>query len=314
MSDIKRDFPMALDVLCVSDKQFELMVSHKFGKAFMRLSIFFLLNYNVNTGAIHRKRVSEIAARAGVGLGDVYAFKVFASEIGFADFRIHHMKLTGKLKHYPKVRWSEEADAVVEVTRMKVAMIHRDGVSLLIDNDVTGSELRLAIATAFDCDVATGQLHEKHPVAWGDRIDRFRTTVVRGLAKLNEIGFLQVEIDYAVYGRVPWTAYARGWFEQYRIAKARMAKGLPELRAKIDFIEACRWLREGYGFCAKFLNNASKVMAAAKALGPWDPPKKKKKEPSETRSVGYHLTKSGGKHWTDKGAFLQAYEEGGAGS
>lgn len=306
----KVDFPMALDVLCVSDQQFDLMLEHKFGKAFMRLSVYFLLNYNVNTGAIHRKRVSEIASRAGVALGDVYAFKTFAKKIGFADFRIQNMKLTGKLKQYPKVRWSEEDDAVVEVNRMKVAMIHRDGVRLLVDNNATGSQLRLAIAMAFHCDARTGTLHEKHPESWADRIGRFRTTVTRGLAKLNEIGFIQTETDYLVEGKLPWTAFACGWFNQHRIAKQRLEKGYTsELRAKFDFINAQRWLREGYGLCAEFLNNADKVMKAAKALRPWTTDEKPE---DGTESVGYHLTKSGGKHWTDKEAFMRAAEESGA--
>ena len=299
------NFPMALDVLCVSDTQFELMVDHKFGKAFMRLSVYFLLNYNVNTGAIHRVRVREIASRAGVGLGDVYAFKTFAKKICFADFSIQNMKLTGKLKHYPKVRWSDDDDTVVEVNQMKVAMIHRDGVRLLMENRVTGSQLRLAIATAFHCDVRTGTLHEEHPETWADRIGRFRTTVTRGLEKLNEIGFLQSETDYLVYGRLPWTAYARGWFEQHRIAKVRMEKGYTsELKAKFDFINAQRWLREGYGLCTDLLNTTEKVMRAAKALRPWATDA----QVDGSQSVGYHLTKSGGKHWTDKDKFMETLD------
>jgi len=48
------------------------------------------------------------------------------------DFRASNMKLTGKLKHSAKGRWSEDDDAVVEMNRMKVAMIHRDGARLLM--------------------------------------------------------------------------------------------------------------------------------------------------------------------------------------
>ncbi|MXZ00243.1 hypothetical protein F4Y93_06185 [Candidatus Poribacteria bacterium] len=301
------DFPMALDVLCVSDRQFDLMIEHEFGKAFMRLSIYFSLNYNVNTGAIHRKRVSEIAARARVNLGDVYAFKAFAKKIGFADFRISNMKLTGRLKHTPKVRWSEEDNEIIEVNRMKVAMIHRDGVRGLMDNNVPGSQLRLAIATAFHVDNATGTLHDKHPDTWARLIGHFRTTVTRGLERLNEIGFLQTETDYLVSGRLPWTAYACGWFTQRRIAQARLERGDGELGVKLKFIQAQKWLREGYGFCTEFLNNPSKVMDAAKALG-WESVKKEEDESSTTQSVGYHLRENGSKRWTDPSAFADAVE------
>lgn len=297
----------ALNNICVSDKQFDLMIAHNFGKAFMRIAIYLIGNYNVNTGAIHRKRCAEIAKQAGVSLGDVYAFKKYAKKIGFADFSISNMKLTGKLKHYPKVRWSEADDAVVEVNKMRVAMIHREGVYLLMNNDVAGSQIRLSIATAFYCDAKTGTLHEKHPETWARLIGRFRTTVTRGLKRLNEIGFLQTRTDYLVEGKLPWTAYACAWFQQHRIAKIRMERGTPEMKVKLDFMKAVRWLREGYGFCVEFLNNPSKVMEAAKALRPWANDVDKSK-PRASQSAGYHLTKCGTKHWTNKDAFLKAFD------
>ena len=40
-----------------------------------------------------------------------------------------------------------------------------------------------------------------------------------------------------------------GYFEQWHIAQAKMEAGVSEMKAKIDFVKAQKWLREGYGFC-----------------------------------------------------------------
>lgn len=121
------------------------------------------------------------------------------------------------------------------------------------------------------------------------------------------MGFLQTNTDYLVQGRLPYTALARGWFEQRRVAQQRMAAGAPELHTQIQFMEAQRYLREGYGFCAEFLNNASKVLAAAKALN-WQS-RKATTEQTPTQSAGYVLNTDGSKRWTDKDAFMKAVGE-----
>lgn len=297
-------FPMALDVLCVSDKQYALMRENDFGKAFMKLSVYFLLNHHVNSGSIHRERVSEIAARAKVALADVYTFKNTVNKIGLMKLHISNMKLTGKVLLRSKERLAEPEEIFND---MRIAMIHRDGVRLLIENDAPGSAWHFAIASAFNCHIATGELHEKHPTAWGDLIGKFRTTVTRTLDFLNKIGFLQTETDYTVSGRLPWTAYARGYFEQYHIAQARLERGDPELKVKCDFIKAQKWLREGYGFCTDFLNTPSKVMDAAKALR-WSASASGDDVSADTKSAGYYLNKDGSKRWTDRDAFEQAVE------
>ena len=297
-------FPMALDVMCVSDKQYALMRKHNFSKPFMKLSVYFLLNHHVNSGSIHRVRPSEIALRVGVALADVYAFKKIANKIGLMKLRISNMKLTGKVLLRSKERLVEPEEIFND---MRVSMIHRDGVRLLFENDAPGSAWHFAIASAFNCHVATGQIHEKHPTEWGDLIDRFRTTITRTLDFLNGIKFLETETDYTVTGKLPWTAYARSWFEQWHIAQARLERGDPEVKVKCDFIKAQKWLREGYGFCVEFLNSPSKVMDAAKALR-WTASRSDDDVSTDTRSVGYHLNKDGSKHWVDKQAFLRACE------
>ena len=306
----KPDFPMSLDVLCVSDKQYALMREHEFGKAFMKLSVYFLLNFNVNSGAIYRVRPSELASRVGVALADVYTFKNTVNKIGLMELRISRMKLTGKVLLRPKNRLGEPEDTL---NGMRVAMIHRDGVRLLIENDARCSAWHFAIASAFNCHVATGDLHEKHPMEWGDLIGKFRTTITRTLDFLNRIKFLETQTDYTVSGKLPWTAQARHYFKQYHIAQAKMEAGVSEMKAKIDFVKAQKWLREGYGFCVEFLNNSSKVLEAAKALR-WTKPGSDKDVSADTHSLGYHLNKDGSKHWIDKAAFEKAVEEGGAAS
>ncbi|MCG9132731.1 hypothetical protein J5I95_13720 [Candidatus Poribacteria bacterium] len=303
-------FPMALDVLCFSDKQYALMREHKFGKAFMKLSAYLISNHHVNTGSIHRVRPSELASRVGVALADVYTFKNTVNKIGLMKLHISKMKLTGKVLLRPKQRLAEPVEIFND---MRVAMIHRDGVRLLIENDAPCSAWHFAIASAFHCHVATGELHEKHPTEWSDLIGKFRTTVTRTLDFLNRIEFLETKTDYTVSGKLPWTAYARSWFEQWHIAQAKMEAGVSEMRAKLDFVTAVKWLRDGYGFCVEFLNNSSKVMAAAKALR-WKKPGSDKDVSADTRSFGYYLNEDGSKHWTDKAAFEKAVNGGGAAS
>ena len=301
-------FPLSLDVLCVSDKQYALMREHNFGKAFMKLSVYFMLNHHVNSGSIHKVRPSELASRVGVALADVYAFKNTANKIGLMKLRISNMKLTGKILLGSKERLAEPEEVFND---MRVAMIHRGGVQKLFENDATGSAWHFAIASAFNCDVATGELHEKHPTEWADKINKFRTTITRTLDFLNRIGFLETETDYTVSGRLPFTAYARSWFEQWHIAQAKMEAGVSEMKAKIDFVKAQEWLREGYGFCVEFLNNSSKVLEAAKALR-WTKSDSEKDVSADTRTLGYFFNKDGSKHWLDKAAFLKATEKDGA--
>lgn len=305
-------FSMALDVLCISDKQFNLMVAYKFSKAFLKITLYLLLNYNVNSGQIHKRRVSQIAKDTGVDSADVYAFKKVANKIGLANLHIKDMKLRGKIYHRAKQRFADDPDLIelVSVPKMRIAMIHSEGVKLLMANNATGSQMLIAISMAFHCDAKSGTLHEKHPDTYADMIGRHRTTVVRALAGLNEMGFLQTQTDFLVTGRIPYTALARGWFEQRRVAQARIDRGDAELKVKIDFMQAYRWLREGYGFCAEFLNNSSKVLAAAEALRSWASSAPEK----PTQSVGYFLNKDGSKHWTDKGAFAKAVEAFGVSS
>ncbi len=302
------DFPMALDVMCVSDKQYALMREHNFGKAFMKLSVYFLFNHHVNSGSIHRLRPSEVALRVGVALADVYAFKKIVNKIGLMKLRISNMKLTGKVLLRSKQRLAEPEEIF---NNMRVAMIHRDGVQKLFENNAPGSAWHFAIASAFHCHVATGELHERHPTEWADLIGKFRTTVTRTLDFLNRIGFLETKTDYTVSGKLPFTAYARHYFEQWHIAQAKMEAGVSEMKSKIDFIKAQKWLREGYGFCVEFLNNSSKVLEAAKALR-WTKSDSEKDVSVDTRAVGYFLNKDGSKHWVDKDAFLKATKKDGA--
>lgn len=261
------EFKMSLNVVAISDAQFDIMLDEKFRKSYIRLALYLAANFNVNTGSIHRLRVSELARQTGVQGPTCYQFIKDANTCGFANLKIKNLKLTGKLKHFPKLRWKAEDEAPAEINQMKVAIIHRDGIRTLMDGDATGSQMRLALAMAFRCDIRTGNIHEKHPCTWAEIIRRDRTTVTRGLQKLNEIGYLQTKTDYVVEGRLPWTAFARGWFAQQKIAQQKIAKGGAELKAKVEFLDAQRWLREGYGLCADFLKSRSNVLAAAKALG-----------------------------------------------
>lgn len=294
----RQAFPTALDVLMVSETQFDLMSHHKFSKAFIKLTLYFLLNFNVNNGYIHKGRVSEIARNAGVNIADVYAYKKVANTVGLTRFHIKDMKLRGKIRHLAKVRLNEENDLteLMETNKLRVAMIHAEGVRVLMKNRATGSQMLLAIAMAFHCDIKTGTLHEKHPDTWAGLIRRDRTTITRSggaLEGLNEMGFLQTKTDYLVEGRLPYTAYARGWYEQRAWAQDRINAGDAEHHVKVQFMQSVKWLREGYGFCEAFLATPSKVYEAAKALRSWTPKARQPKATvtSSTATVGEKLSK-----------------------
>ena len=71
---------MALDVLCISDKQYALIREHAFGKAFMKLSVYFMSNHHVNSGAIHRARpLGNRSARKGRIGGCLHFSKILST-------------------------------------------------------------------------------------------------------------------------------------------------------------------------------------------------------------------------------------------
>lgn len=116
----KKEMPMALDVAMFSREQLRIMSEHKFNRSDMTLAIYCVMNHNVNTGAVHSRKISELAAclpgdKPGSTLDQstIRQSVEKCRESGFAELRIDGMKLTGKLLHLAKAYLPDpDADAV----------------------------------------------------------------------------------------------------------------------------------------------------------------------------------------------------------
>ena len=260
-----KEFPSAMDVAIWSKNQFQITVAHKFSGRMMSFISLLLLNHNTLSGRIHKQQVSEVAETLGCEPCWVYFLIRQANASGIADLKLKGRKIKGYLKHVAK----SDDDAILDLIdshALNSAMIHKHGIQALIENKASGSDFRLAIAMALNCNLRTGEIHEMRPSDWAALIGIHRTTANRCLDNLNEIGVVQTKTDYDVTGRIPYTAAARAYFElKFR---EKLYNDAHDGKGKAWLAQAKRLLYQAYGIPLEVISTAAAIKKFYSGLDP----------------------------------------------
>lgn len=278
----KTSIPTAMEVAVWSDDQFAIARKHNFSGMMCAWISFMLLNCKASNGSIHKYTPAQIASFLGCDIITVYEMLRKINASGIASLKLKHLKVVGRLKYMAKQRLAEEEALVGDPHNLKTAMIHREGIELLIANKVPGSDWKLAIAMALNCHLRTGELHEKRPDRWKDFIGvKHETTVRRSLKRLNAIGFLETRTEYLVFGRIPFTAMARAYFEINERQRLMERQGMAD-KAKHFGAKAKRLLYEAYGIVLKATTPET---AIKKFYGGLDPENRFTPKPGGTKPI-----------------------------
>ena len=282
-----KEFPAAMDVAIWSKKQFQIAVDHKYSGTMMGFISLLLLNFNTLSGRIHNRKVSEVADILGCGPHWVYDLIRRANESGIADLKLKGKKIKGYLKHIAK----SDDDTIMDLIdshALNSAMIHKHGIQALIENKASGSDFRLAIAMALNCNLRTGEIHEMRPSDWAALIGIHRTTANRGLDNLNEIGVVQTKTDYDVTGRIPYTAAARAYFE-LKFREKLYNDVYTEEKGKSCLAQAKRLLYQAYGIPLEVMSTTAAVKKFYSGLDPEGKHVPNLKENSGMQQIGKFL-------------------------
>lgn len=267
-----------LDYALFSKEQLAI-ANANFSRTDWKLAAFFQVRFNVNTNSIFRFKPAAIAKEIGIKRHQVYESMRRFNACGYAALHISNMKVTGKLKRTAKaILQAAETDQglledIIDDKELLASMLDPHAIQLLIESNATAAQWSVAIHLPMHCDLETGTVFEMRTSKIGEDIGYFRTTVDKAIAFLNQIGYCQIERDYVISGRLPYTAYAFNQNNLKKECESGVKNGHPHHAKKITsaFVRAKDLLRKAYGIAGDALNEAEVVRLAAILEKRWLP-------------------------------------------
>ena len=267
-----------LDYALFSKEQLTI-ANANFSSTDWKIAGFFQLRFNVNTNSVFRYKPTEIAKYLGIKPHQVYESIRRFNKCGYAALHISNMKVTGKLKRTAKpILQAAETDQglledIVDDKELLASMVDAQAIKLLTEKNATAAQWVVALHLPMHCDLATGTVFEMRTVKIGDDIGYFRTTVDKAIEFLNEIGYCQIERDYVLEGRLPYTAYAFNQNNLKKECEAGVKDAHPHYAKKTAsaFVRAKELLKKAYGIVGETLNDAEVVRLAETLEKRWRP-------------------------------------------
>ena len=267
-----------LDYALFSKEQLAIANRH-FSRTDWKVAAFFQIRFNVNTNSVFRYKPTEIAKHLNIKPHQIYETIRRFNACGYAALHISNLKVTGKLKQTAKpILQAAETDQglltdIIDDKQLLASMVDPGAIQLLIDKNATASQWAVAMHLPMHCDMKTSEVHERRTVHIGEEIGYFRTTIDTAIDFLNSIGYCQIERNYVIFGRLPYTAYAFNQNNLKKECKKGVEEGHPHYATKTTttFIRAKELLRKAYGIVGETLNDAEVVRLAETLQKRWRP-------------------------------------------
>lgn len=268
---------MKLDYALFSEQQIDILSKKEtdWNGHDLRFAAYLQMNFNTNTRAVFRRKPKEIADELGFHPSFIYAAMQKMNASGYAELYIKNKKIAGKLKHTAKESFADSENSAEQgeldlglTDKLTASMIDKNAIQLLIESKLTPSQMLVAFRLPLHCTLKTGEVDEIRTQEIADKISYHRTTVDRAIDTLNSIGYCQIERDYTLSGRLPFTAYA---YQQNRTKKrAKAAANQNPVSAEsfaMKYAKAAELLKKGYGIVSEeFLKSKAEVVELATLL------------------------------------------------
>ena len=288
----------ALDYALLSERQLEIGRTAKFTGHDWRFALYLQLNFNSNTRKIHQYKPSQIAKELGIHPSFIYSSIKKMNISGYAELFIKNKKVAGKLKHTAKEVFStqergtdsEQLDFVGADDKIEASMIDKKAIEILINSNISPIAFQVALTLPLNCTMQTGEVDPIRSSGIADMLECHRTSVDRAIDQLNEIGYCQIQKDYVLSGRLPYTAYAFNQNNLKKMAKESAKKTGNGKQNAMAFVKARELLKEAYGVIEdSFLQNKAKVIELAALLSKrWvpQPLPRETQQPGRTKEIG----------------------------
>ena len=276
----------ALPVIEFTDTHFDAIIQHDLTPLETAFLCYLLGNCDTQSGSIHKKRPTEIAAQLNCHVSTFYGERGLIERLnaaGVVSLKIKHKKLCGRILETPKKRARDKKRHTPH--RLPIGMLHRQCVAGLIQRTQSKAVWRVMLWLAFNCDQTTGEINvEIRPTELAEHCGLHRTGVERAIDFIGNdaYGFASIGRDYIITGRMEYVAMGKAFLKRNAtLKKEKAAADKKDRRGNgHTYSDIEMWLYKFFGINAKgFMKNVL-VDAYKKLVEPYIPKPNTAEKPS----------------------------------